>query len=69
MHLAGLKLKKDIGINWIADFRDPWSNFFQNKLMNQLDSTIKKHEEAENEVLKSCDAAFTTSQSLRSKFL
>lgn len=69
MHLAGLKLKKDIGINWIADFRDPWSNFFQNKLMNQLDSTIKKHEDAENEVLKSCDAAFTTSQSLRSKFL
>ena len=69
MHLAGLKLKKDIGINWIADFRDPWSNFFQNKLMNQLDSTIKKHEAAENEVLKSCDAVFTTSESLRTKFL
>ena len=31
MHLAGMKLKQDIGINWIADFRDPWSNFIQNK--------------------------------------
>ena len=69
MHLAGMKLKKDLGINWIADFRDPWSNFFQNKLLNQLKSTMKKHEQAENEVLESCDAAFTTSKSLRSKFL
>ena len=69
MHLAGLKLKHDIGINWIADFRDPWSNFFQNKLLNQLKSTMKKHLKNENEVLKNCNAAFTTSQSLRSKFL
>ena len=69
MHLAGMKLKQDIGINWIADFRDPWSNFFQNKLLNKLESTMKKHIKAENEVLKNCNAAFTTSQTLRSKFL
>ena len=69
MHLAGMKLKQDIGVNWIADFRDPWSNFFQNKLLNQLESTMKKHVKAENEVLKNCTAAFTTSQTLRSKFL
>ena len=69
MHLAGMKLKKDLGINWIADFRDPWSNFFQNKLLNQLKSTLKKHENAEREVLKTCDVAFTTSESLRSRFL
>ena len=30
---------------------------------------MKKHIKAENEVLKNCNAAFTTSQSLRSKFL
>jgi len=69
MHLAGMKLKLDIGINWIADFRDPWSNFFQNKLLNKLESTMKKHIKAENEVLKNCNAAFTTSKSLRLKFL
>ena len=68
MHLAGMKLKKDSGIKWIADFRDPWSNFFQNKLLNKLDSTIKKHEKAEANVLKNCDAVFTTSESLKSKF-
>ena len=68
MHLAGMKLKKDSGIKWIADFRDPWSNFFQNKLLNELDLTIKKHEKAEDDVLKNCDGVFTTSESLKSKF-
>ena len=68
MHLAGMKLKKDSGIKWIADFRDPWSNFFQNKLLNELDLTIKKHKKAEANVLKNCDGVFTTSESLKSKF-
>ena len=68
MHLAGMKLKKDSGIKWIADFRDPWSNFIQNKLLNKLDLTIKKHEKAEADVLKNCDGVFTTSESLKSKF-
>ena len=68
MHLAGMKLKKDSGIKWIADFRDPWSNFFQNKLLNELNLTIKKHEKAEADVLKNCDGVFTTSESLKSKF-
>ena len=31
MHLAGMKLKQDICVNWVAVFRDPLSNFFQNK--------------------------------------
>ena len=51
MHLAGMKLKQDIGIKWIADFRDP-GQIFQNKLLNKLESTMKKHIKAENEVLK-----------------
>ena len=35
MHLAGMKLKQDIGINWIADF-ETLVKFFQNKLLNSL---------------------------------
>ena len=36
MHLVGLKLKKITNLKWIADFRDPWSNFIQNKFLNSL---------------------------------
>ena len=52
MHQVGLKLKRDIEIKWISDFRDPWSNFFQNKLLNQLESTQKKHAREEKIILK-----------------
>ncbi len=27
-HLTGLKLKKKLGIEWIADFRDPWTDIY-----------------------------------------
>ena len=68
MHMIGLGLKNTHQVKWIADFRDPWSNFIQNKLLNKLDLTIKKHEKAEADVLKNCDGVFTTSESLKSKF-
>ena len=44
MHLVGEKLKKTTNLKWIADFRDPWSNFIQNKFLNKLESTKIKHE-------------------------
>ena len=68
MHNVGLRLKKDIKIKWISDFRDPWSNFFQNKLLNQLESTQKKHLKEEERILKNADAVLTTAKSLNQKF-
>ena len=68
MHQVGLKLKRDIQIKWISDFRDPWSNFFQNKLLNQLESTQKKHAREEKIILKNANAVFTTAKSLNDKF-
>ena len=68
MHQVGLKLKRDIRIKWISDFRDPWSNFFQNKLLNQLESTQKKHAREEKIILKNADAVFTTAKSLNDEF-
>src|SRR5579863_2037050 len=32
-HLIGLKLKEKTGVKWIADFRDPWTGIFYNKLL------------------------------------
>ena len=68
MHLVGLKLKTTTNLKWIADFRDPWSNFFQNKFLNKLESTKIKHENKENLVLKFSDAVLTTSKSLNNQF-
>ena len=68
MHLVGLKLKKTTNLKWITDFRDPWSNFFQNKLLNKFKSTQKKHKQKEIEIIKSSDAVLTTSESLKTKF-
>jgi glycosyltransferase involved in cell wall biosynthesis len=68
MHLVGLKLRKTTNLKWIADFRDPWSNFIQNKFLNKLESTKIKHEKKENLVLKFSDAVLTTSKSLNNKF-
>ena len=45
-----------------------WSNFFQNKLLNKLKSTQKKHRQKEIEIIKSSDAVLTTSVSLKTQF-
>jgi hypothetical protein len=68
MHLVGLKLKNTTNLKWIADFRDPWSNFIQNKFLNKLESTKIKHENKENLVLKFSNAVLTTSKSLNNIF-
>ena len=49
-------------------FRDPWSNFVQNKFLNKLESTKIKHENKENLVLKFSDVVLTTSKSLNNEF-
>ena len=67
-HLIGLKVKKNTGIKWIADFRDPWSEFFQFKLLPLLSFQKKKHNIYENKCLKSADTIITTSPSLTKKY-
>ena len=68
LHYVGERLKKNDGIKWISDFRDPWSNFFQNKLLNKFKSTQKKHKKKEIEIVKSSNAVLTTSESLKAQF-
>ena len=33
LHLIGLHLKRQLGINWIADFRDPWTTIGYHKAL------------------------------------
>ncbi len=63
-HIIGLKLKEKLKINWISDFRDPWSDFFQFKLMPMMSIVRKRHKFYEIKCLQNSDIVITTSPSL-----
>ncbi len=55
MHLIGLKLKQQLGIKWMADFRDPWTEIDYFHQLPLSKKAIKKHHYLEQEVLKNAD--------------
>jgi len=67
-HLIGLNIKKETNIKWVSDFRDPWSDFFQFKLLPLLPFQKKRHSKAELQCLKFSDTVITTSPSLTKKY-
>ncbi|MDX1636834.1 MAG: glycosyltransferase family 4 protein [Balneolaceae bacterium] len=64
VHFAGRYVKKQTGIQWIADFRDPWTGVYYNKLMprTRLASAIDK--KMERSVLSSADEVIVISDSM-----
>lgn len=69
LHLIGLKLKKELHINWVADFRDPWTTIGYHKSLKLLNSSSRKHEELEKRVLTEADALIVTSGHTKKEFL
>ena len=51
IHLIGLDIKKEIDINWIADFRDPWFMLSSNTKFHFLSQTKSKHLKLRNDAL------------------
>ena len=68
MHLIGLKLKEKLDINWIADFRDPWTTIGYHKRLKLLKSSKDKHLKLEANVLQTADHIITTSQYTANEF-
>ncbi len=61
MHLIGRDLKRKTNIFWLADFRDPWSQWeFLDKLPMQ-NRVREKHRKMEQEVLSEADLVTTIS--------
>ena len=69
MHLIGLELKKALGVKWLADFRDPWTQIGYHSKLKLLPASRKKHEELEKAVLLSADKIITTSFTTKAEFL
>lgn len=68
MHVIGLKLKKELGIPWIADFRDPWTfiDFFDD--LNLSKRSLERHINLEKSVLKNADHLVTVSPYIANEF-
>ena len=68
MHLVGLRMKKECDIHWIADFRDPWVGFFQNKSLPMAKGAKCKHEKLQMRVLETANRVVVTAPSLAKEF-
>jgi len=68
LHLIGLALKKELGVKWIADFRDPWTTIGYHKALKLTNSSAKKHKELEREVMTIADELLVTSPTTKKEF-
>lgn len=69
MHLIAKKLKKNLDIKWIADFRDPWTNIDFYKDLKLTKWADKKHRKLELEVLQTADKVITVGNTIANEFM
>lgn len=68
LHLIGYKLKQKFQLQWIADFRDPWTTIGYHKQLKLLPFAKKKHNRLESEVLDTADKIIVTSKKTLEEF-
>jgi glycosyltransferase involved in cell wall biosynthesis len=61
LHLIGKKLREKSGIPWVADFRDPWTNWILLEEFNVSPPAMRIHQRMERQVLQSADEVLTVS--------
>jgi len=67
-HLVGERLKRETGIPWIADMRDPWTTIYYNAFLNRTEGTKKKDKALEDLVLKNASAVVVASTAMKDEF-
>lgn len=68
LHLIGMELKNRHKINWITDFRDPWTTIGYHDKLQLSYWAAKKHKQLEKQVLNSCDQIIVTSPTTKTEF-
>ncbi len=68
VHLIGQQLKAEKGIQWLADFRDPWTSIGYHKKLKLTTSSEKKHKALEHSVLNKADHIIVTSPATQREF-
>ena len=69
LHLIGLGLKKKIGIKWISDFRDPWTEIDYFHRLPLTSNSKKKHFKLEKEVITNSDKVIVVGETMKANFL
>ena len=69
LHLIGMKLKNEMPIDWIADFRDPWTTIGYHEKLKLSAYASNEHNILERKVLNAADRIIVTSQSTKAEFL
>jgi glycosyltransferase involved in cell wall biosynthesis len=59
MHLIALKLKEALGLPWVADFRDPWTEIDYYSELHLTKRSDRKHHRLEYAVLTKADKVVT----------
>jgi len=67
-HLIGLKLKKELGLKWVVDLRDPWTDIYYNKEMARTSWAKNKDLSYEKAVLSRADICITASEGFAELF-
>ncbi|MBE0651812.1 MAG: glycosyltransferase family 4 protein [Bacteroidales bacterium] len=67
-HLIGLHLKEKLGIRWLADFRDPWTNIDYYQALKLGPRADKLHHKLEKMVLEQADAVTVISPGMKREF-
>lgn len=68
LHLIGLKLKEEMAVNWLADFRDPWTTIGYHKALKLSAYASNKHKMLESKVLNAADTIIVTSKTTKKEF-
>ena len=68
MHMIGLKLSRQTGLPWIADFRDPWTRIFYFKHLAMTAATEKWHQKMEKKVLDKASVVVAVSPLVQREF-
>ncbi len=68
LHLIGKQLKENLELNWIADFRDPWTKIGYHQKLKLTKASQQKHLRLEKEVLQTADHILTTSFTTKNDF-
>jgi glycosyltransferase involved in cell wall biosynthesis len=68
LHLIGLKLKEQLPIHWIADFRDPWTTIGYHNKLRLSSYAANEHKILERKVLNGADVILVTSKNTKKEF-